>query len=101
MPKYIVLRNFTEQGMKTIREQSTRRQARRHSSASLAAMGITAERYLTMGPYDSVMVVDTPDDETLASAMLLMGSNGHHRTLTMRAFTEEEAERIIGGIPSV
>ena len=96
MPKYIVLANFTEQRMRNIREHTA---SRRESAERLRALGITSEYYLTMGPYDAVWVWDAPDDETVARAILYIGSRGNVRTLTMKAFTEEEADRIIGGLP--
>ena len=52
-----------------------------------------------MGPYDAVVVADAPSDEAAARAVLTLGSGGNIRTLTMRAFTEEEADYIIREMP--
>ena len=96
MPKYIGLLNFTDQGIRNIRERPARRQA---ILEGLRGMGITAETYLTIGPYDVVAIIDAPSDEVAARAALLVGSQGNVRTLTMKAFTEDEADQIIGGMP--
>lgn len=98
MPKYIVLANYTDQGIRNIRESPDRGQ-----TSGIVEMwrtlGITAERYYTMGPYDNVMVLDAPNDEAVTQSMLFMGSHGNLRTMTMRAFTGEEGRQIIGGLP--
>ncbi len=96
MPKYIVLFNFTDQGIRNIREVSMKGRETRQRAG---AMGVTGEFYLTQGPYDLVFVGEAKNDEAMTQAMLYVGSRGNRRTLTMRAFTEEEADRIIGGLP--
>ena len=40
-------------------------------------------------------VVNLPDDETVAKLALTLGSTGNVRTLTMRAFPEEEYRHIV------
>ena len=96
MPKYVVLLNFTEEGARNIRQQPAQRAALRER---LRALGVTRDFYLTMGPYDAVVLADAPDDETLARVVLTVGSAGNFRTLTMKAFAEDEADQIIGGMP--
>ncbi len=54
---------------------------------------------MTMGDYDLVTVVETPDDETYARLTLAVAALGNIRTKTLRAFTEEEYRRIIEGLP--
>ena len=51
--------------------------------------------YLTMGPYDTVAVVTLPDDATMAKLALWLGAAGNVRTVTMRAFAEEEYRNIV------
>ena len=49
-----------------------------------------------MGSLDNVAVVDAPDDESLAKYVLILGSEGNLRTVTLRAFPEETYRTIIG-----
>ena len=49
--------------------------------------------YWTIGPYDLVLIVDAPDDEALAAALLRIGSAGNVRTTTLRAFSRDEFDR--------
>ena len=50
--------------------------------------------YWTQGEYDLVCVMEAPDDESIAAAMLGVAALGNSRTTTMRAFTREEFEGI-------
>ena len=52
-----------------------------------------------MGDYDAVAIVEAPDDETYARNILAAASQGHIRTTTLKAFTEEEYRRIVGSLP--
>ena len=96
MPKYVVLLNLTDQGIRNIREQPAQRAALRDR---LRALGVTRDFYFTMGPYDGVVIADAPDDETLAKVVLAVGSTGNFRTMTMKAFPEDEADSIIASMP--
>lgn len=44
-------------------------------------------------------VIEAPDDETATRLMLGTALQGNVRTLTLRAFSEEEMQRIVGGLP--
>lgn len=57
------------------------------------------EFYSVMGRYDTVFIVEAPDDETIAKAALFVGSLGTVRTETLRAFTEDEYRKIIAALP--
>jgi len=54
--------------------------------------------YMVMGQYDMVIVVDAPDDATLAKAALALASTGNIQTETMRAFPEDEYRKILSEI---
>jgi uncharacterized protein with GYD domain len=51
-----------------------------------------------MGRYDLVCVIDAPDDETYATAMLTLGSQGNVQTETLKAFTEDQYRKICGSV---
>jgi uncharacterized protein with GYD domain len=52
--------------------------------------------YWTLGSHDIVSVVEAPDDESLAAALLRVASQGNIRTQTLRAFTQDEMRSVIG-----
>ena len=57
------------------------------------------EFYLVMGRYDMVIVIEAPDDETVAKLALRIGARGTSRTETFRAFTEAQYREIIAELP--
>lgn len=97
MPTYIMLANYTDQGIRNIKESPKRLDAARDMVKRLG--GEMKEFYLTMGPYDFVTVVDVPNDEVGAKMLLALGSLGNVRTTTLKAYTETEFRKIIQGLP--
>src|SRR5688572_29732689 len=92
MPTYIVLMNWTEQGVANAKESVNRY---RTSRSGLEGRGIRFQSiHWTQGQHDLVAVLDAPDDLTLAAALLGLAGAGNLRTSTMRAFSEQEMEQI-------
>jgi uncharacterized protein with GYD domain len=96
MPTYITLLNWTEQGMGKIKDSSKRLDAGRKAFKKAGCE--LKDVYLTMGSYDLVCVIQAPDGETAARAILSLGATGNVRTLTLPAFTEDEYRKIIGSL---
>jgi uncharacterized protein with GYD domain len=90
---YVLLINWTEQGIKEFKESPKR--AKAFMDAAKAAGGRTRALYWTLGPYDMVAVVDAPDDETLTALALRVGALGNVRTTTLRAFDEAAFRTIV------
>ncbi|KPJ66568.1 MAG: GYD family protein [Syntrophobacter sp. DG_60] len=97
MATYIMLLRFTEQGIKNIKESPARVEAAKQAARGMGAE--VKEFYAVIGQYDTVVVVEAPDDETVASMALALGSLGNVRTETLRAFTEDEYRKIIAALP--
>jgi uncharacterized protein with GYD domain len=93
MPTYINLVNWTDQGIRNIKEAPQRIDA--FKKAVAAAGGKLNGFYVTMGKYDLVTIIDAPSDEALANITLNTGSKGSVRTETMKAFTEEQFRNIL------
>jgi uncharacterized protein with GYD domain len=93
MPHYVLLMNWTEQGVKSFKNSVDRYEGARDA---LKAQGVTLKDiYWTVGPYDIVSISEAPDDETLSAALLSLGSQGNLRTTTMRGFTPDEMRALI------
>jgi len=90
MPKYVVLMNWTEQGIKSFNESVDRYEAVK----SIGDVSFT-DTYWTVGQYDLVGIAEAPDDESLAAALLKVGAAGNLRTTTMRAFDADTMRNII------
>ncbi|HEY3990152.1 MAG TPA: GYD domain-containing protein [Acidobacteriaceae bacterium] len=94
MPTYIAMLKWTPQGLKDVKDSTSRLAAARKSFQSA---GVTLkEFYLVMGQYDAITIMEAPDDATLAAAILKTASQGSITSETCRAFTEEEHRQIIG-----
>ena len=93
MPTYVVLMNWTDQGIRTVRETVQRRD---QADALADKHGARIEQvYWTVGPYDIVAIVEAPDDESTTAMLLELGSGGNLRTTTLRAYDREEMSEIV------
>jgi len=93
MPSYLVLGNWTDQGIHNVKDSPGRKDAAR--KAIEEAGGKLIFFYMTMGQYDLVALLELPDDETAARVLLTLGTIGNIRSTTLKAFTEDEFESII------
>ncbi|PTB18140.1 GYD family protein [Trinickia symbiotica] len=97
MATYIVLAQFTDQGIRTIKNSP-----QRASQVAELAKGFGCEMkevFWTLGQYDVVAVIDAPDDESFTTFGLAMCSAGNVRTQSLRAFTKNELASMIGKLP--
>ena len=95
MATYVLLMNWTEQGLRTIKTWPERVAEARKRIESLG--GKLHSLYVTMGTYDAVGVVDGLDDAAMAGLAIGVGQIGNVRTATLRAFPEAEALQLIKG----
>jgi uncharacterized protein with GYD domain len=96
MARYIELLNWTDQGVKNVKESPKRLDAAR---ALAKKMGCEVrEFYMTTGACDMVVIVDAPDDDTVAKFNLTLAMGGNVRTTTLKAFTEDSYRKIIGSL---
>lgn len=97
MPSFIVLANFTEQGIENIKDSPARLDAAKQAAQRMG--GAIKAFYLTMGRHDMVIVAEAPNEETLAKVLLATAAQGSIRTETLRAFTEDEYRKLIAELP--
>ena len=96
MAMYVSLVQFTEQGIRNIKDTVKRSEA---AMAEAEKMGMKIIQPLwTMGAYDVVVLLEAPNDETMSAFTLKIGSMGSVKTQTMRAFRREEMEGILSKI---
>jgi uncharacterized protein with GYD domain len=98
MSTYVVLGNFTDQGIRNVKEARTRRQATRELIEK--AGGKIKEGLLTMGRYDLVLLVEAPNDSVMSTILFSLGSRGNLRTETLRGFTPQEVDEAMSKIVS-
>ncbi len=90
MPTYIILANFTDQGIRNIKDSPKREDAFLKLCEKVGAR--VKDVYRTMGRYDVAAIVDAPDDVTMNAIVYSLGSLGNIRTETLRAFTRHETD---------
>jgi len=95
MPTYIALLNFTEQGAGKIKD--TRKRADSFRALAKKAGASVVEAYWTLGHYDGVLILNAPDDQTVARLLFQLASLGNVRTQTLRALNAAEMEPMIVG----
>ncbi len=97
MATYIALMNYTDQGIRNVKESPSRLDAARARLSELG--GELKAVYLTMGAYDLVAVCEAPSSKVMTEFALSTGSLGNARTTTLTAFNEAEFREIIAALP--
>jgi uncharacterized protein with GYD domain len=97
MPMFILSLNWTDQGIRSVKESPKRAQAARELAKKVGVD--IKEVYLTSGASDLVVIVDTPNGDNVAKFALALGSQGNVRTRTARAWPESEFKKLISELP--
>lgn len=93
MATYIVLANWTDQGIKNVKDTIDRMH---HYRALCEQHGIKViSYYWTQGRYDNIVVVEAPDEQTMVASILASSRMGNVRSETLRAFNEGEMFTIL------
>lgn len=97
MPAFIMMINFTEQGIRSIKDAPKRSQAARELAKK---MGIEIKHlYLTSGDSDLLAILETPNGDNVAKFALAIGAMGNVRTRTARAWSESEYTKLVSELP--
>ena len=93
MPACVALINWTNQGIRNVRD--TLQRADRADQLA-QKYGVRMEHlYWTVGPYDLVGILEAPDEESVSAFALELGASGSVRTNLLRAYEREEMSRIV------
>jgi uncharacterized protein with GYD domain len=99
MANYIIFFGFTQQGIEKIKESPQRVQDAKQIIQSMGGKVKDFYGVLGMVGCDTLFVVEAPNDEVVAKAVLVIARKGHVRTTTVRAFSEAEYKRVIEELP--
>ena len=97
MVRYIILLNFTDQGIRNSKQTVDRARAFKATAGKLRVS--VKDLYWTQGAYDLVGTIEAPDEDSAMALFLALGSFGTVRSQTLRAFSADEMERIITKMP--
>jgi len=96
MTTYIMLGNWTDQGITAIAESPRRLDAAKGMLAEMGGKFLAF--YMTTGEHDMVGVYEAPDDAVAARFSLMLGRMGNVRTQTLKAFPEEAYRAIVASL---
>jgi len=97
MATYIMLINFTDQGIRNVKQSPDRYKSLIPMAEKLGVK--MKDIHWTMGAYDAVGTVDAPNDEAITTLAVSLGSMGNVRTQTMRAYSADEMGSILAKVP--
>jgi uncharacterized protein with GYD domain len=92
MNQYILLGNFTDEGLRKLEKFPNRDKAARHL---IEKAGGGLQIYYTMGEYDFVAVVNMPDEDSMLKLLIKMGKIGDVKTKTLMSWSESEFRDVI------
>jgi len=97
MPTFILTLNWTEQGIRGVKDAPKRSQAAKDLAKKL---GVEVKQvYLTSGEHDLLIVAESASGDNVAKFALATGSLGNVRTRTARAWSESEFAKLISELP--
>ncbi len=97
MATFISQVNWTDQGIKNVKDSPNRLEAARAAIKDLG--GEIKDVYFTPGEYDVLLIIEAPDGGVVAKFNLAVAAQGNMRTTTTRGFTEAEFQRIVTDLP--
>src|SRR5512143_2532864 len=98
MATYLILFSFTQKGMEKIKESPARVEAAKQTVRSMG--GEMKAFYGILGSqYDTMFIIEAPDEEAVARMVLVIGSGGYVRTESHRLFTDDEYRKLVSALP--
>ena len=94
MATYIALMNFTDQGLRSVKETTKRAEAVMEAARMFGAS--MPQIYWTLGQYDLIAVIEAHDEESATAFALAIAAAGNVRGQTLRAFSKDEMNGILG-----
>ncbi len=95
MPHYVALLDWTEQGIRNVKDTIKRAE---NAKAMARKLGGKLDVWYTLGVHDLVGLVEMPNDEAYNKFVLWTGSQGNVRTTSLKAWTQDEMSKLIDGL---
>ena len=94
MVTYVVLANFTDQGIRTAKDSPKRAEAFKKMAETFGV--VVKELFWTQGRFDVVTILDAPDEVSAMALSLSLSALGNVRTESLRAFSAADMTKIVG-----
>lgn len=97
MATYAMLTHWTDRGAQHVKELPARLDWFKKTARACGTE--VREVYLALGPFDTLSLVQAPDDEAATRLALAVCSTGNVHTETVRLFGESELRRLVAALP--
>lgn len=97
MARYVTLYQFTDQGIRNVKDSPGRLKAAIKKAEGMGMKMIGA--YYTEGPYDLIAISEAADENVATAFALATAAQGNVRSITMRAHDPDEFEAIVKMMP--
>lgn len=92
MPRHLSLVNYTDAGIREVKNSPKR--ARTFRQPVEKAGGKVIGMYCAVGEFDGAVIFEVPNEETAMALLLKLGGAGFVRTRTLRVFEAEDFAKI-------
>jgi uncharacterized protein with GYD domain len=96
MATYVILANFTDQGIRNVKDTVKRADVFKEMAKKKDVK--VRDMFWTLGAHDVVAIIDAPNDEAITGLGLALGMQGNVRTQTLRAYSASEIGKILGNV---
>ena len=96
MATYVILANFTDQGIRNVKDTVKRADVFKEMAKKKDVK--VRDIFWTLGAHDVVAIIDAPNDEAITGLGLALGMQGNVRTQTLRAYGASEISKILGSL---
>jgi len=96
MATYVILANFTDQGIRNVKDTVKRADVFKEMAKKRDVK--VRDMFWTLGAHDVVAIIDAPNDEAITGLGLALGMQGNVRTQTLRAYSASEIGKILGAV---
>lgn len=93
MPTFIIMMNWTEQGIRNVKDAPKRAAAAKEMAKKVGVE--IKQTYLTNGQFDLVSIVESVSGDNIAKFCMQVGALGNVRTSTVRAWSQDEYMKLI------
>jgi uncharacterized protein with GYD domain len=97
MPTYVLLVNLTEKGKRNFKQDYTATRDQFKKAVEQAGGKLTG--YVTAGPYDTIEILDLPNDDAALSMLLGTLSIDAAKFMSLRAFPEDQVKQALKKTP--
>ena len=93
MPKYLITASYTAEGVKGLAKDGGTKRRQAAEAAIKSAGGRMEAFYFAFGAHDAYIVIDAPDNASVAAASLAVNASGAVQASTVVLLTPEEIDR--------